>query len=178
MYYTTKKNPIHLVHDVDGIVRTFTGFDQLVAKWKDIWRLDIGDKFKKEWSGETWLQELRRLRRYRDGGWPALYHEYILRDSFGDNIDPNDVRDAYNKKHPYRYRWWYYPGAKRSWRGMFRGIRTFQERKWAHAWDDEEFAPKVRAKRQGKNLPDPWDDYPHRDQDDRCWKRYRKHQWK
>ena len=53
-----------------------------------------------------------------------------------------------------------------------------QERKWAHAWDDEEFAPKARAARQGKNLPDSWDDY--HAHNDKCWKTQskRKHQWR
>jgi hypothetical protein len=62
--------------------------------------------------------------------------------------------------------------------GWYRSIHTFQERKWAHAWDCEEDAPKIRAKRQGKNLPDGWDDTCRHN--DKCWKTQskRKYQWK
>jgi len=76
-------------------------------------------------------------------------------------------------------RYWYgFSGRKRRRCSSHRSMRTFQERKWAHAWDDEEFAPRVRAARQGKNLPDAWDDW-HR-HNDKCWKTQskRKHQWK
>ncbi len=69
-------------------------------------------------------------------------------------------------------------GAKKSAYGGFRKIRTTQERKWAHAWDDEEFAPRPRAARQGHNLPDSWDDYFSRAQKSWKWQSKRKHQWK
>ena len=87
------------------------------------------------------------------------------------------------------YRKWYYTRPKRRylfvhagykpgcWSG-FRTLSTLQERKWAHAWDDVEDAPKVRAARQGKNLPDSWDDYQRHAE--KSWKHQskRKHQWK
>jgi len=78
----------------------------------------------------------------------------------------------------YKQRWFRRNGCKKSVWGGFRSIKTHQERKWAHAWDDEEFAPKVRAARQGGNLPDSWDDY-HR-HGDKSWKTQSKHnhQWK
>jgi len=66
---------------------------------------------------------------------------------------------------------------KSAWRN-FRNIRTFQERKWFHAWDDEEFAPKGRASRGVRAHPSNWDDiYGH---NDKCWKTQsrRKNQWK
>jgi len=67
-------------------------------------------------------------------------------------------------------------GRKSKHRRYVRRIKTFQERKWAHAWDDEEFAPKVRLARQGKVLPNPWDDIKRYNQ--KSWKKHRKHQWK
>jgi hypothetical protein len=62
-------------------------------------------------------------------------------------------------------------------RGRLRYMRTNQEHRWAHAWDDEEFAPKVRAARQGKNLPTAWDD--HMGHNEKSWKfqSKRSHQW-
>lgn len=81
-------------------------------------------------------------------------------------------------KNKYRYRWYRQNGHKKQAWGGWRSIKTFQERKWAHAWDDEEFAPKPRPARQGKNLPDSWDDY--RQHCDKSWKTQskRKRQWK
>lgn len=78
----------------------------------------------------------------------------------------------------YKQRWFRRNGCKKSVWGGFRNIKTAQERKWAHAWDDEEFAPKVRAARQGHNLPDSWDDYQRHS--DKSWKTQskRKYQWR
>lgn len=62
--------------------------------------------------------------------------------------------------------------------GKFRNMRTLQERKWAEAWDDVEFAPKTRRARVNRNLPDAWDDW--HVHNDKSWKTQskRKHQWK
>lgn len=62
--------------------------------------------------------------------------------------------------------------------GSYRHMKTFQERKWAHAWDDEEHTPKVRCARNIRNLPTSWDDIWANSQ--KCWKKQskRKHQWK
>ena len=82
------------------------------------------------------------------------------------------------------YRKWYNVKPRRRWQyrksawGGYRRLRTTQERKWAHAFDDEEFAPKVRAVRQGKNLPDSWDDYRRHAQKSWKWQSKRKNQWK
>ncbi len=176
MYNTVKKNPIHLVHHEDGIVHTYKSYESLVANWAHIRRLDIGKKFKIEYE---WFKELTlRIRENQQGIPYARYHEYILRDSIGNILDPDEVRAAYNKAHPYRRSWWYYPGTKRNFRSMYRRPRTTQERRWANAWDDEEFATKVRARRNYRNLPNSWDDIPHTDWSYRNWKHYRKHQWK
>jgi len=177
MHYPKNENPIHLVHHDDGIKFTFKSYDHVVENWPALRTYHIGSQFKIDWEPDEWIREYCRLRRHDQ--WPARYYLYVLRDSFGDLIDPEKIRDDHQQRHPYRSTWWYFPGGKRNWRhGYFRRIRTFQERKWAHAWDDEDDAPKCRAARQGHNLPDPWDDIPHFDQDDRSWKRYRKHQWK
>jgi len=77
------------------------------------------------------------------------------------------------------YFYFYFPnGRKKQALSNFRNLHTFQERKWAHAWDDEEFILPCRAKRQGKNLPDYWDDiYRH---NEKSWKfqSKKKHQWR
>lgn len=73
-----------------------------------------------------------------------------------------------------------HPGKKRCthWGTYYRRIRTFQERKWANAWDDEDFEIKVRKPRNASNLPNSWNDIVRTDFENRNWKRYRKHQWK
>ena len=177
MHQTHTKNPIHLVHREEGIEYTFTGFDQLVKYWPYIRRRDIGANFKIEYEPGEWLREYLKLRRGHE--FPARSHEYILRDSFGDNIDPKIVYDAYHEKNPrYHYRPRWIPGAKRTWhRGAnLRLLHTTPERRWAHAWDDEDDAPKCRASRNAKNLPNSWDDYWRYNQ--KSWKKFRKTQWK
>ena len=69
-------------------------------------------------------------------------------------------------------------GARHSVYGGWRSIRTTHERRWAHAWDDEDFAPRVRGRRSAHNLPNSWDDY--NAHNDRSWKTQskRRHQWK
>lgn len=66
---------------------------------------------------------------------------------------------------------------KGAWAGC-RSMRTFQERRMAEAWDDDENAPKVRRARVAGNLPDPWDDYLRHIE--KSWKTQskRKYQWK
>lgn len=173
MYNTTVRNPIYLVHREDGIVRTFKSFDSLVYHWASIACLDIGPTFKITWKHDDWLQEVYRL---RGNAWPACYHDYILRTSIGDNIDPADVRAAHRKAHPYRSRWNRHSGSKRGSYRWHRRIRTTQERRWTHAWEDEEFAPKVRNRRNAHNLANAWDDRVR--SNDRNWKRHRANQWK
>ncbi len=69
-------------------------------------------------------------------------------------------------------------GHKKGAYGWIRHMHTTQEKRWANAYDDEEFAPKYRASRCGHNLPSTWDDYWAGNQ--KCWKRQSKrpHQWK
>ena len=173
MYYPTKTNPIHLVHYDDGIVRTFKSIESLVNNWHHIRRLDIGAQFKIDYGWLEWFKATR------SNVTPARYHEYVLRDSFGDTLDPEDIRQRYIDLKPYRG-WRGYPnprhyGSKRSTGHWHRRIRTTHERKWVHAWDEEEFVPQYRAARQGHNLPDAWDDIPR--SFTRNWKNYRRTQW-
>lgn len=77
-----------------------------------------------------------------------------------------------------RQQWAYHPGHKRTNGRYYRRIQTTNERRWAHAWDDEEVTPKYRAARNAKNLPNSWDDYRIDSRYNHNWKRYRKHQWK
>jgi len=84
------------------------------------------------------------------------------------------------KDRPYRY-WWTRKsdrGQKKDVYGHIRKMRTTQEKRWANAWDDEEFAPHIRPKRSVRLLPDAWDDYWAHNQ--KSWKRQskRRHQWK
>lgn len=78
----------------------------------------------------------------------------------------------------YYYRYKRTNGRKKCAYGSHRSPRTFQERKWAHAWNDEEFTPMARGRRQGYHLPTNWDAPP--SHNDKCWKTQskRKHQWK
>jgi len=72
-------------------------------------------------------------------------------------------------------------GRKSNWhRGVrFRQRSFVSELKRIHAYDREEFVPKVRSKRDYALWEDPWwDDYPRQDYRNNNWKRYRKHQWK
>lgn len=116
--------------------------------------------------------------------WPSRRYCYIAywNDKF---VTPDRLvglyRDyTYANRVDWRKRWnrKYDCGHKKGAYGWIRHMRTMQERRWAHAWDNEEFAPRVRAKRQGHHLPSNWDDYWAGAQ--KSWKRQskRKHQWK
>jgi len=97
-----------------------------------------------------------------------------------DKIVPPDVligidrRERYERRYRYNYNSWH----KRKHCHSYRRPHTTQERRWAHAWDDEEFAPPPRARRNARNLPDAWDDVWRWHGDTKNWKNYRKHQWK
>lgn len=170
MYETVVKNPIHLVHCDDGIVHTFKDYNEVVRYWPWIKSLGgfVGIAHKVTYSPE-------------DGfAWPARYYTYALRDSYGNSVDPHDVACDYRARYV-RGRWRQpnrLPGRKYSNGHWFRRPRTTQEKRWAHAWEDEEFAPKVRGRRSLCNLPDAWDDFRRSDLESRNWKRYRKYQWK
>lgn len=64
------------------------------------------------------------------------------------------------------------PGTgKRGHYSGFRHPRTYQESRENQEWD-------VRPKRKPKNLPSVYDDYHRSDLRDRCWKRFRRTQYK
>jgi len=106
--------------------------------------------------------------------------QFVAYNHKGKVLDPTHligISRKYNKQY-LRWKNWHYIsswGFKHG-HGGWRKQRTFHESKWNHAWDDEEFCPPVRAKRDGL-LPDPWDDefYIHTEKN---WKNFRKHQWK
>ncbi len=84
----------------------------------------------------------------------------------------------FDKKH-YCRMWRGMPGHKRNYRGhSYRPIRTYQERRESNNVLAEEGEPVWRARRNWVNLPNVFDDVPHLDQNDRCWKRFRKTRWK
>lgn len=67
--------------------------------------------------------------------------------------------------------------------GYVRHPRTTQERRWTHAWDDEQdehilCRVRVRSSRSDRHLPDEWDDIC--SHNDKSWKTQskRRHQWK
>lgn len=181
MHITTTKNPIYLVHRKNGIVRTFKSFDETVKFWPWINNLKgtIGKEFKIDYS--KWKHSDICARLFSNA--PAIYNTYILRDSFGDNIDPRNIVARHNELFSRKGNYYtYVPGSKRSYRHGygFRHPRTTYERRWADAWTDEEEspAPKIRARRNFRNLPSSWDDIPRRDWDNNNWKRFRRHQYK
>ena len=59
---------------------------------------------------------------------------------------------------------------------MFKHPKTRQEK--SAVIDAREQGVKIRGKRLASNLPCAWDDKARSDASDRCWKRYRKNQWK
>ncbi len=91
---------------------------------------------------------------------------------------------AWKKTRPHgrwSWGWWHHAGCKRAIWPHYRSPKTTQEQRWAHAWDDEEFAPKTgfaRGRRRANALPNSWDDI--HGQNDRSWKTQskRRHQWR
>jgi hypothetical protein len=77
-----------------------------------------------------------------------------------------------------RLRNWRYQYRRQAWRGHRGILRTTQEIRWAHAWDDEENAPRVRAARNGHNLPNMWDDPMGHNEKSWKYQSKRRHQWR
>ena len=112
--------------------------------------------------------------------WKTTDYCYVAYNAKG-KIVPPDVLVGVNRNVRYnRARKWYYNYTSWSKRGnghYFRRPKTLQEKRWASAWDDEEFAPRTRAKRTSRHIPDSYWDL-QRNWDGKSWKNYRKHQWK
>lgn len=102
----------------------------------------------------------------------------------GKVLTPDHLLGLARKYNPRYNRYWgkysslWFTGSKSNWhRGVnIRYMKTTQEYRWEKAWDDEEFAPKYRAKRTHKYLPNVYDDYWRYNM--KSWKQFRKHQWK
>ena len=113
-------------------------------------------------------------------------YAYVAYDEKGRVVTPDRLLGLYRKWLRQRYaefdKTWKYgrrqPGSKRRPYCWHRHPKTTQLRRWYHAWDDEEFAPRPRAGRSPKYLPSAWDDVRRSDKEDRNWKRHRKTQWK
>jgi hypothetical protein len=176
MHQTTIKNHISLVR-IDGeIIFTFSNFDSVVEHWPILRGMDIGKSFKTDHNDEQKFIMMFNARRYGRPT-PKFHHDYILRNSLGDILDPVDVAKAYKDKYPRKYRT-YNSWRKRANGHFFRHPHTTQERRWAGAWNDDEVPVKVRSCRSARNLPSSWDDGLRTCWGDKCWKRYRKHQWR
>lgn len=184
MHYHKKDNPFRLVNNfTNEVVYEFTNMDQLIHYWGYICRLDIGKTIKRKITSfdEITIRLARSLndRLGESSGYSyiktaEIKHTYCLRDSFGDFIDPDDVHNDRRKDKRYKYQW--YRGRRRSAYGHHRSPKTTQERRWNYAWKDEEDAPAVRGGRSNRHLPNSWDD--RISHSNKCWKRYRKTQWR
>ena len=181
MHETQVKNLIYLVHTADGVVYIFDGLTDAARYWPTMRGLNISDS-KKLFVytfppgppyGNAW--------KHRSLHKPSNEHHYYFQDSFGDIIPCATIRTEYYRvwgKKPNKMWGRWFIGRKRSHYHYYRRVRTTQERRWANAWDDEEFAPKIRKCRNASNLPSYWDDQPRSNCDNHNWKRFRKHQWK
>ena len=91
----------------------------------------------------------------------------------------NENRKAKNRKNLERRLAKQRQGRKPSpFNKMCKHMRTTNERRWANANLDEEFAPTTRAKRNAKNLPNTWWDIPSYSQKSWKFQSKRKKQWK
>lgn len=183
MYQTQFKNPYHIINRLGEKCLTFTDYDQLVVNWGWLRKNNFGPgpSHKKPISS-GWLKSY--LMNNPGEFLRPDYYDFIIRDDWNNNPCLDKLEDDWweyyknKKKYKYSYPNARQPGRKRSCGDFFRRMATFQERKWANAWDDEEFAPKVRKRRNARNLPNSWDDYKRMEYKDNNWKRYRKTQWK
>lgn len=116
---------------------------------------------------------------HSDGNIPC----YVVYDHNGYLYTPSKLIELYrewrDEVYKYRKRWYvHHAGYKKGCWGGYHYMRTFQERKWANAWDDEEYPVKVRARRNAANLPTVWDDYRTHAEKSWKWQSKRRHQWK
>ena len=103
---------------------------------------------------------------------PAIH--YVLKNEFGDTIEPKDVKAA---QRPY-IKPNNLPESRSGTSGRWdycRNLKILRIKRWKDAWNTEEHAPKVRKKRY-RDLPQ-WGDDRLKDSL-RNWKSYRKQQWK
>jgi len=183
MHKTIVKNPIFLIQYGGKVVVEWRDYDHLIEWWKKMRRMDIGVQFKRSY---TYCEKLRGHRGhevlwvpYNSIRAPIDHYEYILRYSDGNVIDPEQVEKDWEKTLPV-WQYWKNNGAKRRWRfrQWYKSTCNMNERRAVEAWEDDEDAPKVRAKRNLRHLPNSWDDIPKSRNHDNNWKQYRKTQWK
>lgn len=109
--------------------------------------------------------------------WNTVSRYCYLMYDYDKFITPDNLvgkyRDWLNNRKPYRYHYNYRSGAYQ----YGRTLKINNEVRQYYANDDED-APRIRAKRSPSRLPDAWDRsfYP----SEKCWKTQskRKHQWK
>ena len=123
------------------------------------------------------LEEFREPRRY------SSWRDYIVEDSEPDvrykKGNPNKIKRGYGE-HSYWQENDYYEFPFITY-GYHRSFNTMPERRRNAADCDDYGHEIVRGKRRGRNLPDPWDDYPNSAcYEQKSWKRHskRRHQWK
>lgn len=169
----------------DGKVKLIHVFDDVAQLVSQTW--DIASKFGyaledrhstglAKWDPDT--QRVSSIREDRYAYWYVNWNYcYVAYENDVTLVTPDRLVGLNRQLHPPR-RYYWHSWRKRNWRkgGHYRQMRTTQERRWAAAWDDEEFAPKTRAARNFRNLPNAWDDWWRTE--DRNWKRYRRTQWK
>jgi len=168
------ENRVHLYQRGNGKVHTFKNITEAARSLGWIQSMgSIGEQFE-GFRFDYCMQRQIPLR-----------YEFVLRDDDSEVVTEGELYHEYRMwKRSKRKRtpsWGYrQAGSKRTNGSMYRRIHTFQESKWADAWDrhNEEVSIKTRARRNRSNLPNTWDDYIRRDVEIKNWKRYRKTQWK
>lgn len=161
------------VEGKDRLICTFNTFEEL---FRVAWERDLANF---GYSPTDRTQNYRRLFGELINDDPFYVvdqtHTYVAYEA--DKLITPDRLVGLFRAHKTNRRARYWRRSKKAW-GRYRGIRTTQERRWAHAWDDEEFAPRVRAQRNAANLPNAWDDY--ESHNEKSWKKQsnRRHQWR
>jgi hypothetical protein len=163
------------VEGKDRLVRTFNTFEEL---FRVVWERDIANfGYAPTDRTDNFRQLFGEIAHHDPFYLVDQSHRYIAYE--GDKlVTPDHLVGLYRAwiqtKRRFQGRW----RSRKSARGSWRRIRTTQERRWAHAWDDEEFAPTVRCRRNATNLPNTWDDYTaHNEKGWKCQSK-RRRQWK
>lgn len=162
-----------------GLVRRFTSKADALAHLGYSWiDSNVGAHFREFKYSEYLAGEVAHV---------CLHHPYVMRDDEGQPLVAWDFRGLLVSKLPrYRYSWAFhfwngdgpvpYAGRRGNYQ-MFRHPGTHGLRRDAISFK-EEGEPAVRAKRAANNLQTAWDDICRTDCESRCWKDYRKTQWR
>ena len=183
------KKPLTTVrlHTASGQVFEFDSLNDLVSFLPGNWRgWEMARSF-----GATFKHPIR---------WGLFFYahpRYVATDLWSEPISPDTVYQAWCARYrkpskrrlgrltaergrDYVHRRDPVPGTGgfRGGGGMFRPVRTANEKR---AWDaatDDDGNPVRKNRRKPAELPSEWDDICRSDVDDRCWKRYRRTQHK